>query len=70
MPIYEHNRQKGRTGPNKANAKIKSLFAELLESQMSNMENDLKYLSPKERVEVLIQLSKYIIPQVKKTVFK
>ena len=58
-----NGRKKG--SKNKITATVKDAFAELLEDNIDQMKEDLKELSPKDRLRVLIDLTKFVVPQLK-----
>jgi hypothetical protein len=60
-------RQNGRTigSKNKTTAEIRDLFKELLERNLDTIQEDLEELEPKDRIAMLLQLSKFVIPQLR-----
>jgi hypothetical protein len=69
MPI-----KKGQSGnpngrpkftPNKTTAEIRNIFQLLLEQNLKQMGADLQLLEPKQRLEVLLKLTEFILPKVK-----
>jgi hypothetical protein len=58
-------RQKG--SPNKTTAEIRQFYQKLLSSNMELLQSDLDSLEPLQRVKILIELSKFVIPVLKAT---
>lgn len=58
-------RQKG--SPNKTTAEIRQFYQKLLSSNMELLQSDLDSLEPLQRVKILIELSKFVIPVIKAT---
>jgi hypothetical protein len=56
-------RKKG--SPNKTTAEIRDAFQILIENNLNQLQDDLDYLDPLARIKVLIELSKFILPQMK-----
>ena len=63
---------KGKTGnpngrpkgtPNKTTAEIRNIFQLLLEQNLNQMKADIKALEPKQRLDVLLKLSEFILPK-------
>lgn len=52
---------------NKVTSDIREKFNQLLTDNLENLTDDLKALSPKDRINALLQLSKFVIPQLKST---
>lgn len=52
--------------PNKVTTEIREFYKELIENNLEQLEADLIELTPKERIEVLIKLSEYVIPKLTK----
>ena len=61
-------RPKGST--NKSSAKIRDAFAKLLEDNLEQITQDFSELDPEKRVKLFLDMSKYIIPQLKSTELK
>lgn len=51
---------------NKVTTEIREFYKELIENNLQQLESDLIELTPKERIEVLIKLSEYVIPKLNK----
>lgn len=49
---------------NKATAEVRRAFQLLVEDNLDRMQSDLDSLKPKERLEIILQLSKFVIPQL------
>jgi hypothetical protein len=65
---------KGKTGnpngrpkgsQNKTTGEIRSIFQSLLEQNLEQMTDDIKALEPKQRIDVLLKLTEFILPKVK-----
>lgn len=52
--------------PNKVTKDIRESYQLLIEKSLDRLESDLMELTPKERIEVLIKLSEYVIPKLNK----
>jgi hypothetical protein len=52
--------------PNKITKDIREAYQLLIEKSLETLESDLMELTPKERIEVLIKLSEYVIPKLTK----
>lgn len=57
---------RGKGTPNKITTEIREFYKELIENNLEQIKADLKELTPKERIEVLIKLSEYVIPKLNK----
>ena len=55
---------------NKSTAKIRNAFSKLLEDNLDQLEEDFSSLKPEQRIKYFIDLSKYVVPQLKQTEFK
>ena len=58
-------RTKGAT--NKDTAEIREHFQLLIKNNLEQLENDLKELKPFERIKVILELAKFVIPLLKAT---
>jgi hypothetical protein len=70
MPFEEgHDKAKGRPkgSSNKATSKVRESFTSLLEDNLEQLKEDFKELEPKDRIKLFLDLSKYVIPQLKQT---
>jgi len=68
MPFQKGNklskgRQKGVS--NKVNLKVKQAIQELLEGHWHYIEEDIKELEPKDRLNFLLNLASYVIPKLR-----
>jgi hypothetical protein len=73
MPFTKgQKKQGGRTKgtSNKTTQKVRDAFALILEDNLEQLEDDLASLKPEQRVRLLLDLAKYIVPQLKQTEFK
>lgn len=52
---------------NKTSSDVREKFRELVEGNISNFQNDLDSLKPLDRLNVLIQLSKFVLPTLRNT---
>ena len=50
--------------PNKATAKVREAFKLLVENNLEQMQSDIDSLEPKERLNIIIQLAKFVLPQL------
>ncbi len=59
----------GRTKgtPNKITSEIKEIFKEIIECNLPQLQNDILELSPKERIDVLLRLSEFVIPKLQRS---
>jgi len=66
---FENNNTLGRGrkkgSQNFCTASIKQNLQSLVESNLINLNDDLKSLSPKDRVKAVIDLCKYVVPSLK-----
>jgi hypothetical protein len=53
--------------PNKATKEIRESLKSLLESNIERMQDDILALEPKDRLKVLMELAKFVIPTLKAT---
>ncbi|TXE10505.1 hypothetical protein ES711_00935 [Gelidibacter salicanalis] len=58
---------KGRpkNSKNKATAEIRERFRELVECNLSTLQDDLDSLQPIERLTIIIQMAKFVLPTLK-----
>ena len=70
MNIEKAKRQKagGRAKgtQNKVTREIKDFYKELIEKNLHQIETDLIELSPKDRLEIILKLSEFIIPKMQR----
>ncbi len=59
----------GRTKgtPNKTTIEIREKYQLLIEETLEQLNEDIKTLEPKDRIKVIIELSKFVIPTLKAT---
>ena len=50
--------------PNKATNEVRRAFQQLVEANMPQMQSDLDSLEPKDRLKFMLDLSKFILPQL------
>ena len=70
MPFEKgHDKATGRPkgSSNKATSKVRDSFTKLLEDNLEQLKDDFKDLDPKDRIKLFLDLSKYVIPQLKQT---
>ncbi len=70
MPFKKgHNKATGRPkgSSNKATSKVRDSFTKLLEDNLEQLKSDFKELEPKDRIKLFLDLSKYVVPQLKQT---
>ena len=58
---------RGKGTENKVTSDIRERFNQLDKENLETISDDIKALSPKDRINVLLQLSKFVIPQLKAT---
>ncbi len=51
--------------PNKITTDIREHFTNLIQINLDTLQNDIKTLKPIDRIKVLIELSKFVIPVLK-----
>ena len=64
----ENGRPKGSS--NKATSKVRDAYTKLLEDNLDQLKDDFKELEPKERIKLFLDMTKYIIPQLKASELK
>lgn len=59
----------GRTKgtPNKTTSEIREFYQKLINSNLYLLESDLKSLEPMQRLKMVIELSKFVVPTLKAT---
>ena len=62
----------GRTigTPNKTTSEIREHYKKLINSNLNLLEDDLKSLEPIQRLKMIIELSKFVVPTLKATDLK
>ena len=61
--INREGRPKGK--PNKTTQEIRESFSLLLSNNLEKLQSDLNELEPFQRIKILLELSKFIIPTLK-----
>lgn len=58
----------GRTkgAQNKITKEIKEVFKEIIECNLSQLEADILELSPKERIDVILKISEFVLPKLQR----
>lgn len=56
-------RQKGT--PNKNTMETREMFKQLLEKNIDSLQSDINQLEPFQRVKVLLELAKFVVPTLK-----
>lgn len=51
--------------PNKISTNVRECFAELISQNLENLQSDIEALEPKDRIKVIIDLAKFVIPNLK-----
>jgi len=61
------NNKSGRPkgAKNKSSEAIRTAFQSLIETNLPQLESDLQRLQPNERIKAIIDLSKFVIPQLR-----
>lgn len=55
---------------NKSTSKVRDAYTKLLEDNLDQITKDFKELEPRDRIKMFLDLSKYVIPQLKQTELK
>ena len=50
--------------PNKATSEVRKAFQLLVENNLERLQNDLDELEPKDRIKFILDLAKFILPQL------
>ena len=58
-------REKGT--PNKITIEIREKFTLLVDNNIDRLQEDIDKLAPKDRIKILIELSKFVLPTLKAT---
>jgi DNA primase catalytic subunit len=53
--------------PNKITKDIRESYQLLIENNLDRLEDDIRELSPKDRIEILIRLTEYVVPKLQRT---
>lgn len=56
-----------RGSPNIATKDVRESFRTLLESNLETLQDDIRALEPKERVKIVLELAKFVLPTLKAT---
>lgn len=69
MKLEKRNKTGGRVKgtPNKITKDIRESYQLLIEKNLVTLETDLNKLNPKDRIEVLIKLSEFVIPKLQRS---
>ena len=64
---FRGTQQIGRSlgSKNRSTTQIRERFKNLLDNNIETIEQDLKLLEPKDRIAALMQLAKYVVPQLR-----
>lgn len=60
---FSHGRPEG--SKNKATQKVRENFQNLVEVNMEQMQKDINALEPYERIKVILQMSKFVLPSLR-----
>lgn len=52
---------------NKVTTEIRELFTALLKANISKIQSDIDQLEPKDRIRNILELSKFVLPQLRST---
>lgn len=50
--------------PNRATSQVREAFKQLVENNLPQMQSDLDSLEPKERIKFMLDMAKFILPQL------
>ncbi len=65
IPKEQINRRGRKKGSlNKNTEIVRSAFQLLVNSNLEQLQNDLENLSPKDRINAIIQMAKFVLPQL------
>ena len=53
--------------PNKTTSEIREIYKELLENNIERLQDDIDSLDPFNRIKVLLELSRFVIPTLKQS---
>ena len=62
-----HKKQGGRTKgvPNRLTKEMRSVLKDIIYNELDNIQDTLKSLTPKERLDIMLKLIPYVVPKVK-----
>ena len=67
----EAGKKSSREGtPNKTTAELRERIKNVLEENFERLQEDINQLEPKDRVKVILDLAKFVIPTLKSTELK
>jgi len=50
--------------PNRVNHEVRKSFKLLIENNLERLQNDLDELEPKDRIKIILEMAKFILPQL------
>lgn len=59
------NKGKPKGAQTKTTKEIREYFKILLSNNLEKLESDIQELEPKERIKIILELSKFVIPTIK-----
>ena len=62
-----HGTGRVKGSKNKTTANVRKAFQEMINSNIDQFENDLKSIEPGERLKILVQMARLILPPLKQT---
>ena len=68
MPFEQgHKKKGGRTKgiPNRLTKEMRSVLKEVVYNELNDIQDTLKSLTPKERLDIILKLIPYVVPKVK-----
>ena len=61
--IGNPGRPKG--SPDKISSKIRAMYRKLIEDNMDQLQEDIKNMKPRERIDAIIRLSSFVLPKLR-----